>query len=124
MIEDRPVGRSSISRRRILHSLSIGGLGTALAGQFPAYAMQAGPPADPAPALLPLNRFPRMVQEFFVERENDIHQQRLKRLAGLTTRAEAEAYVQTVRAKARDAFGPFPEKTMHAATTFFSDRSS
>ena len=86
MNEDRPVHRSSISRRRILHSLSIGGLGAALAGQFPAYAMQAGRAAIAAAELLPLNRFPRMVQEFFVRRENDIHQQRLRTLADLTTR--------------------------------------
>jgi len=52
-----------------------------------------------------------MVQEFFVKRENEVHQQRLKRLAGLTTKADAEAYVQTVRVKIRDAFGPYPEKT-------------
>ena len=31
-----------------------------------------GARADTAP-LAPLNRFPRMVQEFFVERENEIH---------------------------------------------------
>ena len=40
-----------------------------------------------------------------------MHQQRLKRLAELTTRADAEAYVQTVRGKILDAFGPYPEKT-------------
>ena len=106
-----PDRRTSISRRRILHALSIGGAGIALAGHFPAYAMQAARAAAETPALLPLNRFPRMVQEFFVKRENDIHKQRLERLAGLITRAHADDYVQTVRSKIRDAFGPFPEKT-------------
>ena len=52
-----------------------------------------------------------MVQEFFVRREHDIHQERLKRLAALATRADAEAYVDTVRGKIRDCFGPYPEKT-------------
>ena len=46
-----------------------------------------------------------------MERENEVHQQRLKRLAELTTRADAEAYVQTVRGKIRECFGPYPEKT-------------
>jgi dienelactone hydrolase len=94
----------------MLRSLSVGGAGVALAGQFPAYAMQAARTAEATP-LVPLNRFPRMVQEFFVERENGIHQERLKRLAGLSTRADAEAYVQTVREKIRESFGPHPEKT-------------
>ena len=58
-----------------------------------------------------LNRFPRMVQEFFVERENAIHQARLKRLASLSTKADAEAYVRTIRDNIRECFGPYPEKT-------------
>ena len=41
--------RTSISRRRMLHTLSIGGAGVALAGQFPAYAMQAGRTAPKHP---------------------------------------------------------------------------
>ena len=40
-----------------------------------------------------------MVQEFFVARENALHQQRLERLAALKTKADAEAYVRTVRGK-------------------------
>ena len=59
-----PDRRTSISRRRILHAFSIGGAGIALAGHFPAYTMQAARAAAETPALLPLNRFPRMVQEF------------------------------------------------------------
>ena len=109
----------------MLHTLSIGGAGVALAGQFPAYAMQAGRTATDTPALLPLNRFPRMVQEFFVTRENEIHQQRLKRLADLTTRAHAEDYVQTVRGKIRESFGPFPEKTpLNARVTKVVERDT
>ena len=78
-----PARRTSISRRRILQTLSIGGAGMALAGHLPAYAMQAARAAAETPAFLPLNRFPRMVQEFFLKREHDIHHQRLERLAGL-----------------------------------------
>jgi dienelactone hydrolase len=109
MTHDRSAG-STISRRRMLHTLSVGGAGMALAGSLPAHALQAPAAADAAP-LAPLNRFPRMVHEFFVERERELHRQRLESLAKLTTRADAEAYVQAVRGKIRESFGPFPEKT-------------
>jgi dienelactone hydrolase len=102
--------RAGISRRRMLHTLSVGGIGAAWAGHFPAHAMQAARTATTVP-LHPLNRFPRMVQEFFVARENEVHQQRLKTLAALITRADAEAYVGAVRGKIADCFGPRPEKT-------------
>ena len=124
MNHDETAPPAIISRRRMLHTLSIGGVGAALSGQFPAYAMQAARPAE-TPPLVPLNRFPRMVQEFFVARENEIHQQRLKRLAELTTRADAEAYVQTVRRKIRECFGPYPEKTpLNARVTKVLDRDA
>src|SRR5687768_18481674 len=110
MNQERPASVTSMSRRRMLHALSVGGVGVALAGQLPTSTMQTARTADTRP-LIPLNRFPRMVQEFFVQRENEVHQQRLNRLMELTTRAEAEAYVQTVREKIRESFGPFPEKT-------------
>ncbi len=99
-----------ISRRRLLQTLSLSGAGVSLTGPAPAYARQA-PATREAPALAPLNRFPRMVQEFFVARENEIYQQRLKRLAALKTKADAQAYVESVRGQIRQAFGPYPEKT-------------
>src|SRR4029434_9865610 len=124
MTQERPAGVTSISRRMMLHTLSVGGVGAAVAGQFPTYAMQGARTAETHP-LSPLNRFPRMVQEFFVERENEVHQQRLKRLWELTTRADAEAYVQTVRGKIRDAFGPYPEKTpLNARVTKVVERDA
>jgi dienelactone hydrolase len=113
MDQDKTTSPTGVSRRRVLQTLSAGGVGVALPGRA---AMSATPAAQPAPfartsALVPLNRFPRMVQEFFVARENDVHRQRLQRLAGLATKADAEAYVQTVRQKIRESFGPFPQKT-------------
>jgi dienelactone hydrolase/pimeloyl-ACP methyl ester carboxylesterase len=100
-----------ISRRRLLHALSLGSAGFAFDADLRAFAMQSGGRAAETSPLAPLNRFPRMVQEFFVARENDIHQRRLKALSALTTRADAESYVQAVRGKIRDSFGPLPEKT-------------
>ncbi|HOC00388.1 MAG TPA: acetylxylan esterase [Verrucomicrobiota bacterium] len=59
----------------------------------------------------PLNRFPRMVHEYFVERVRQIERAHSEAHAALRTKAEAEAYVNTAREKIRAAFGPFPEKT-------------
>ena len=100
----------NISRRKLLQALSLGPAATVLGGRLPVYALQAGQEPQTVP-LAPLNRFPRMVQEFFVERENELHRRRLERLAQLSTKADAEAYVRTVRDRIRDSFGPFPDKT-------------
>src|SRR5688572_13477512 len=113
-----------ISRRQMLCALSIGGVGTAFGWQVPAYAAQAAAAADPPP-FASLNRFPRMVQEFFVAREHALHQQRLERLAALKTKADAEAYVRAVRGKIRESFGPFPEKTpLNPRVTKSSERDA
>ena len=113
-----------ISRRQMLLALSVGGAGTAFDWHVPADAAQA-PAAAGTPPLAALNRFPRMVQEFFVARENALHQQRLERLAALKTKADAEAYVQAVRGKIREWFGPFPEKTpLNASVTKVVERDA
>ena len=61
-----PAGPTIISRRTMLHALSAGGAGLAVAGPSSARAMQPAPTAN-QPALTALNRFPRMVQEFQIE---------------------------------------------------------
>ena len=116
--------RVGISRRRLLQTLSAGGAGLALEGAVPAFAAQA-PRTTDVGSVARLNRFPRMVQEFFVARENEIHARRLNTLAALSTRADAEAYVETVRAKIRESFGPFPEKTpLNGRVTKVVDRDT
>ena len=67
--------------------------------------------AVPATSLEPLNRFPRMVQEYFVQRVRQIEQQANQRRAALRSRRDAEAYVREVRQKIQQSFGPWPEKT-------------
>jgi cephalosporin-C deacetylase-like acetyl esterase len=115
---------SRLSRRQMLHTLSIAGAGAAVDWHVPAFAAQAAAAAD-TPSFAALNRFPRMVQEFFVARENALHQQRLERLAALKTRADAEAYVRMVRGKIRESFGPFPEKTpLNARVTKVVERDA
>jgi cephalosporin-C deacetylase-like acetyl esterase len=63
------------------------------------------------PVWKPLNRFPRMVQEFFVSRISQLETEADRRRAALSTRADAEAYVQAIRTKIQQSFGPWPEKT-------------
>jgi len=113
-----------MSRRRMLYALSLGGAGTAFDWNVPAYAAQATAATGALP-IAALNRFPRMVQEFFVARENALHEQRLARLAALKTKADAEAYVRTIRGKIRESFGPFPEKTpLNARVTKIVERDA
>jgi dienelactone hydrolase len=66
----------------------------------------------------PLNRFPRMVQEYFVDQVGQAERNANGRRAKLDTREDAEAYVKDVRAKIQRSFGPWPEKTtLHAKIT-------
>ena len=62
-------------------------------------------------SLKPLNRFPRMVQEYFVKSVRRIENRANERRAGLITKVDAEAYVRDVREKIQQSFGPWPEKT-------------
>jgi len=61
--------------------------------------------------LAPLNRFPRMVQEYFVQTVRRVEKRADQRREALKTRADAEAYVRDVCEKIQQSFGPWPEKT-------------
>jgi len=52
-----------------------------------------------------------MVQEYFVKSVRRLEQQANQRRAALNNRADAEKYVQDVREKIQQSFGPWPEKT-------------
>src|SRR4051812_36186921 len=67
--------------------------------------------APKAPDVPSLNRFGRMVQEYFVEQVRAAERVGVKARAVLKSKADAEAYVEGVRKKIRTSFGPFPEKT-------------
>jgi len=54
----------------------------------------------------PLNRFGRMVHEYFVEHVRAVERQANKHRAALRTRADAETYVRDVRRKIQRSFGP------------------
>jgi dienelactone hydrolase len=72
--------------------------------------LAAEEPATKEP-LRPFNRFPRMVQEFFVEQVRAAEKRGIERRAALKTKADAEAYVVWVRDRIQECFGPWPEKT-------------
>ena len=60
---------------------------------------------------VPLNRFGRMLQEYYVRRVREVERQVDARRARIRTKADAEAYVREVREKIGQSFGAFPEKT-------------
>ena len=62
-------------------------------------------------SIKPLNRFSRMVQEYFVAQVGQAEKQGNRRRAKLETREDAEAYVKEVQEKIKRSFGPWPEKT-------------
>ncbi len=72
-----------------------------------------------------LNRFPRMVQEYFVSKVRLAEQARLATVNRLRTRQDAEAYVADVRRRIKESFGAFPEKTpLNAKVTGSLDRDA
>jgi len=96
------------NRRQALQQLALISVPLALP-VFPA-ASHAARPATAA-ARPVKNRFPRMVHEFFVQQVQQSHQRNVEAYANLQSRADAEAYVATVRDKIRECFGPDPERT-------------
>ena len=90
----------TVSRRDLLAIV-----GAASFGVTPGFS------ATETTAQTPLNRFPRMVQEFYVQKVRDAEQDGIKARAALKTRADAEKYVRDVRDKILSCFGPFPERT-------------
>ena len=100
------------TRRRFLRSVPLAASALTLAGGLSRWPLTASPVPAPVPETLPpFNRFPRMVHEYFVDRVREIERASLEKKAALKTKADAEAYVRWVQEKARECFGPFPERT-------------
>ncbi len=73
----------------------------------------------------PLQRFPRMMQDWLVKQVRIAHQKSVTAKANLKSRAEAEAYVLDVRQRIAQSFGGFPEKTpLNARTTGVVERDT
>ncbi|HEY7118433.1 MAG TPA: acetylxylan esterase [Tepidisphaeraceae bacterium] len=120
---------TATTRRELFRTTGVAIAGLGLAPLLPAApaANAAAPPATrpvsrPA-AVPPLDRFPRMVQEYFVRRVREVEAAANTARAVLATREDALRYVAVVREKARQCFGPFPEKTpLNPRTTGKVDR--
>lgn len=120
------------SRRTALASIILPALGVPLVAALSADSLSAGPTtpvtqqtaaAAKKPPLTPLNRFPRMVHDHYVEMVRAAEQKNLATLDALQTKADAEAYVQSVRERIQQSFGPFPERTpLNARVTKIVER--
>lgn len=74
---------------------------------------------------LPLNRFPRMMQEWLVNQVAASQALGNKRRDALKSEADAKAYVELVRGLIRESFGPEPEKTpLNARVTSITERET
>jgi dienelactone hydrolase len=97
---------SSLSRRQWFQAAGLSSLALTCGG-FCAFAQEK----QPAAPLVPLNRFGRAVQEWYVEQVRAAERRGVEARAKLRSKADAEAYVASVRKRIGTCFGPFPEKT-------------
>ncbi len=107
-VTSRPMNASVKHGRRIGRRRMLGVTGAAAFGLPVAFGRQQVLAAD-SPA--PMNRFPQMVHEYFVEQVRAASHRHRQAYARLKTREDAEVFVQTVRTKIRQCFGPEPERT-------------
>lgn len=104
----------AVSRRGFIGAAGVGAFGLSLSpalNPLPLIAAPTPTPAAPPPPREALNRFPRMMQGYFVHRVRDIEAAGNRARAALRTKAHAEQYVADVRQKIAACFGPLPEKT-------------
>ena len=96
---------SLLTRRRWLQSAGLNLAGGALLNSVWPSGLLA------AEEFEPLNRYPRMVHEFFVQQVRKSDRRNREMLDRLKTKADAEKYVRSVREKIRRCFGPEPPRT-------------
>jgi dienelactone hydrolase len=105
------ITHTNFNRRAMLRGISLAIANLALPPAGHVLATAAETITNDPSSLPPLNRFPRMMQEYFVQRVREIEEEGDKRRSALKTRADAQAYVRDIRQKIRQCFGPWPEKT-------------
>jgi dienelactone hydrolase len=123
-MQPNPESKLNLSRRELLKTAVVAGCGLTLP-RFLRAATSPTATVATTKTLEPLNRFPRMVQEYFVERLREAETANRPIKAALKTKADAEAYGAAVREKIRACFGPFPEKTpLHPRITGVMERDA
>ena len=114
-----------LSRRELLKFAGLTAFGVSLGENCTILARAADAKTAPVTDLAPLNRFPRMVQEYFVERVRAVERAANERRAQIKTREDAERYIADVRAKIQRCFGPWPGKTpLNARVTGVIERDA
>src|SRR6476661_6365264 len=100
-----------MSRRQCLSMIGLPAQSLGLIDRLSEIVVCQEPSKPPAGvgALAPLNRYRRMVHEFFVERVRGAEEAGFMARSALRTKADAEAYVAGVQRKIRSCFQPFPE---------------
>jgi dienelactone hydrolase len=103
------------NRRNFLKLTGLTGIGLAGAGILPSMAKNSESAGSPAfqenTTMVPLNRFPNSVHEYFVKKVKEIEQEAEKKRSSLKNQTDAEAYVAEIREKIQKCFGSWPEKT-------------
>jgi len=104
---------SSLSRRDVLRTAAVSPLWWPVVEGFLAVDAFAQDRAKPQAGLPPLNRWPRMMQEWLVKQVREVERKSLQRKNALKTKADAEKYVQDVRKRILQSFGlvDSPKKT-------------
>lgn len=103
---DAGMPADSFSRRQAIRNAGLGLVGLSILE-----SELAVPDVAAQSTLAPFNRFPRMVQEYFVKRLRRHDDEHRRRILGMRTRGHAEEYVRMVQRKIQQSFGPWPKKT-------------
>lgn len=101
------------NRRDFFKIMGISGISFSGSGIFKAFgtdSLSVLPSKEP-PIFTPYNRFPRMVQEYFVGKVREVEKEILQRQSLLRTKNDAESYIMEIRMRLHQCFGPWPEKT-------------
>ena len=97
--------RRRISRRRLIRVVG------ANAAVCPVLSWMTPTSSLAAEEYQPLNRFPRMVHEWFVRQVRESGRRHIGKLNQLKTKSDAEKYVLDARERIRQSFGPEPDRT-------------
>ncbi|MDA7916565.1 prolyl oligopeptidase family serine peptidase, partial [Verrucomicrobia bacterium] len=100
----------SISRRSALKTTGLSALGL-VSADWLALNEVLESSASGQTTLAPLNRFPRMVQEYMVHKVKGIEAAANKVRDQIKTKEQAETYVKNVQEKIDRSFGPWPKRT-------------
>lgn len=116
---------SFFSRRHFIGTSSLATLSGSLFSGVRSVKAQSAVKTASVGSLEPLNRFPRMMQDWLVTEVRASEARGNAKRTELKTKVDAEAYVKSVQKRIRESFGPFPEKTpLNAKVTRVIEREA